>query len=126
MPKMSAREVQSPDKAHTSNRFNYKVQSLVVEVEIQPKHKLERYDRYVQCEIIDSKKAERLQRAQDEEDEYGEEDDAFEARMVRAMRSDIKRGPTTHHQTGVVQATRDASKLYSNYQAEKESNVPEP
>jgi hypothetical protein len=126
MPKMSAREMQSPDKPHTSSRFNYKVQSLVVEVEIQPKHKLERYDRDVQCEIIDSKKAERLQRAQDEEDEYGEEDDAFEARMARAMRSDMKRGPTIHHQTGVVQATRDANKLCSKCQAEKESNVPEP
>lgn len=48
--------------AGLSNRTNYKVAPYVVEIEVQPKIKLEKYDRDIQCEIIDSKKAERLVR----------------------------------------------------------------
>jgi hypothetical protein len=33
---------------------------MVAEIEIQPKIKLEKYEREIQCDIIDSKKAERL------------------------------------------------------------------
>ena len=67
------------------SRSNYKVASMVVEIEIQPKIKLERSDREIQCDIIDAKKAERLSKI-NEEDDYSDEDDAFEAKMMRARK----------------------------------------
>lgn len=114
----SAREMRSPQKPGLVGRNNYKVQSLVVEIEVQPKHKLEKYDRDVQCEIIDAQSAAKIQRVQDEDD-YGYDDDAFEARMARAMAR-----PSDFH-TGLVAANRQDG-LCSKCQAEKEAVIHEP
>jgi hypothetical protein len=47
----------SASKKTIINTGNYKIASMVVEIEVPPKHRLEKYDREVQCEIIEANPA---------------------------------------------------------------------
>jgi len=100
-----AQEMRTSSAGGIPTRTNYKVASMVVEVEIQPKVKLERYDRDIQCDLIDAKKAERLQRIQ-EEDDYDDEADAFEAKMAKAMKGVQNEPRRNSHHAGLVSASR--------------------
>lgn len=111
-------------------RTNYKVASMVVEIEIQPKVKLERYDRDIQCDLIDPKKADRLQRIAEEDDD-SDEADAFEARMARAMKGVQNEPRRNSHHAGLVSASRQDTllaqgKLCAKCLSEKEQDSREP
>jgi hypothetical protein len=87
------------------NKGAYKVASMVCEIEIIPKIKAECYEREIQCEIIDAKKAERILRIQEDEI-ASEEDDTFESKMHRQITGTETNRRNAPHHAGVVSANR--------------------
>jgi hypothetical protein len=72
------------------NLGGYKLASMVVEIEVVPKTRQETYDRFVQCDIIES-------HASTTQEKGDDTDDQWEGRMARKQ--------TVH--AGVVHVTRD-------------------
>lgn len=103
---MTPEEASAAHKAQRQQKTQLKVCNFVMEIEVKPKAKPVTYETGVTCDIIDSTKAQRLGRIDENAEEDWENDfhDRFES-VQRAVSSDLGRnvqrrtshGGSMHH-----------------------------